>query len=74
MSGMRTAGLRTVLQRDSDAADCELYRVISRIESLAERIPVAAPKLRGVAIKLRAARPDLRAFMHSDDLEATRGY
>jgi len=65
---------RTELQRGSDSADCDLYRVICRIEALADRIKVAGPKLRGVANKLHAARGDLRSFMHSDDREATRGY
>lgn len=65
---------RTELQRATDSADCDLYRVICRIEALADRIKVAGPKLRGVANKLHAARSDLRSFMHPTDREATRGY
>lgn len=67
----RQPPLRTVLQKEADAIDCDLYRLITRVERLAETIKVAGPQLRSVSSALWAARPGLRQFMHRDDREAT---
>lgn len=68
------ANRRSTLQEEANEADCDLYRVISRLEGLADRLPIAGPKLRAVANKLHAARPALRDLMHPADRERTRGY
>lgn len=66
------AEFRTLLQAEANRLDCDLYRVIHQIEGLADRIPVAGPKLRGVANKLFLARPDLRMLMHKNDRKETQ--
>jgi hypothetical protein len=65
------ASRRTLLQDEADTLDLNLYRLINKLEGLADRTPVAASKLRGVAIKLRSARPELRALMHAEDRKAS---
>jgi len=64
---------RSTLQRECDAMDCDLYRIICRAERLAETIKVAGPKLRYVVSRLRSARPGLRELMHVDDRKGTEG-
>lgn len=67
----KRATFRSALQAEADSIDRELYGLIRRVDALAERIPVAGPKLRRAADKLYDARPILRGFMHKDDLEIT---
>lgn len=63
--------VRTELEKIADEIDCDLYRVISRLESLATKSPVAAPKIRRIARYLQGARPELRELMHPKDVENT---
>lgn len=62
---------RTVLQREADAIDCDIYRLQCRLEGLADRIKVAGPGLRQAAMELAAARPHVRRFMHEYDRSRT---
>jgi hypothetical protein len=62
---------RTELQTEADRIDCDLYRIISAVERLADRIPIAGAQLRAVAYTLHNARPGLRRFMHADDRRLT---
>lgn len=62
---------RTVLQRKADAIDCDLFRIISELESLADLIKTAGPSLRRAAMEVSAARPFVRKLMHEYDRSRT---
>lgn len=65
----------TSVQRDADAIDCDLYRVICRVESLydslkhhkGQRVTDLHKSLQG----LREARVGIRMLMDSDDRART---
>lgn len=63
---------RTLLQSEADRIDLEIFRAIQRLDELAQRIPVAASKLRGASRKLYFARVEVRSFMHPADREVTQ--
>lgn len=65
---------RTTLQREADRIDCELFRLLGRVEELYDahknyRQPrrQLSDALRG----LRSARGGVRALMHDQDREQT---
>lgn len=65
---------RTQLERDADRLDCDLYRLLGRVEALYDRHKkyhdqrkYLSESLRG----LRSARVGLRCLMHKDDRAAT---
>lgn len=58
---------RTQLQQQADAADLELYRVISRLERMHEAYPKARQSIRSALQKVRAARSPVRELMHEYD-------
>jgi hypothetical protein len=62
---------RTSIQREADRLDCDLCRLLGRVEALFEREPAARSQLRPTLRALREARPGLRALMHSQDRSAT---
>lgn len=67
---------RTELQRDADNADCDLYRVLSRVEAMYDankRDRETAKSLGPTLQHLRLARGGLRALMHKDDRKGTEG-
>jgi len=63
--------VRTVLQRECNSVDCDIYRLISKLETLADRIKVAGPSLRSAAMELAGARPFVRKYMHEYDRSRT---
>lgn len=69
---------RTDLQRRADEADCDLYRVICRVERMYDEIKGARGEritnLHKSLQDLRNARSGIRNFMHEDDRERTRGW
>ena len=71
----RTADRRTGLQRDADAADCDLYRVICRVERIYDSIKRhKGPKVTDLHRSLQAlriARTGIRMLMDKDDLART---
>jgi hypothetical protein len=62
---------RTVLQREADSIDCDIYRLQSKLERLADQIKTAGPALRRAAMELAGARPHVRRFMHEYDRSRT---
>lgn len=66
---------RTDIQRRADEADCDLYRVICRIERMYDEIKGAGgPKvaeLHKSLMGLRNARSGIRDLMHGDDRTRT---
>jgi hypothetical protein len=65
--------VRTLLQKEADAIDCDIYRLQCKLESVADRIKTAGPALRRAAMELAAARPHVRRFMHEYDRSRTNG-
>lgn len=69
--------VRSKAQRDADAFDCDLYRLICRAETLYDSVHHLNPRshertdAHELLYKLRAARPHIRAFMHQDDRAKT---
>lgn len=67
--------VRTKLQSSTDALDCDLYRIVSRLETLydATKRPdlQSALKLHQALVSLRAARTPLRSLMHEQDRKET---
>lgn len=63
--------VRTVLQRECDSIDCDVHRLMSKLERLADRIKTAGPALRRAAMELASARPHVRRFMHEYDRSRT---
>lgn len=62
---------RTELQRDADRLDCDLYRLICRVEVLWQDYPRARDKLHDSLQGLRGARNGLRSLMHELDRKET---
>lgn len=65
---------RTEIEREANMADCELYRVISRIERLYDsnkRDKIIRANLGHTLNYLRNARFGLRMLMHADDAART---
>jgi hypothetical protein len=65
---------RTKLQRDADMADCDLYRLISRVESIYDEVKARSSRsaeLQQSLMSLRKARGGIRLFMHDDDRKRT---
>lgn len=66
---------RTSMQRDADAADCDLYRVICRVERLYDSIKRhSGPRVTDLHKSLqglRNARTGIRMLMHADDRART---
>lgn len=66
---------RTQLQRDADIIDCDLYRIVTRVERLydthKERDTYARKNLAESLRALRSARVGLRVLMHESDREQT---
>lgn len=65
-------GERTQLQSDANRIDCNLYRVISAIENLADEHERHKSALLSMAATLQVERVTLRMLMHAEDLEGTR--
>lgn len=66
---------RTEIQRDANDIDCELYRVITRVERLYDGIkrrnPVSSREVLKALMSLRSARKPIRDLMHKHDVEMT---
>jgi len=65
---------RTSLQRDADRLDCDLYRLLSRVEALYDgnkRNREVRKYLSDSLSGLRGARVGLRCLMHKFDRERT---
>lgn len=64
---------RTDLQRDADRIDCDLYRILDRVELLQEEEHGyrASRALALAARALRIARAHIRSNMHEDDRAVT---
>lgn len=62
---------RTKLQREADSFDSDLYRLIDAAERNAKEFRTSNGAWADIANQLRAARPGVRFFMHSDDREQT---
>jgi hypothetical protein len=62
---------RTVLQRETNAIDCEIYALQCQLEVLADRIKTAGPGLRQAAMELAGSRYHVRRFMHEYDRKRT---
>jgi hypothetical protein len=66
---------RTTLERDADYIDCDLYRLITRVERLYDthksRDSYARDNLAKSLKALRKARVGLRVLMHETDREET---
>jgi hypothetical protein len=65
---------RTTLQRKADQIDCDLYRVLSRVESLYDEYKRHERHRTSIAKALsglRSARVELRGLMHPTDRERT---
>jgi hypothetical protein len=62
---------RTFLQREADKIDCQLFRLISQVETLATREPEHSDELRTVSRALRLNRTGIRMLMHIDDRKLT---
>lgn len=68
-----TARYRSAFERDANAIDADLYRVILRMEALIDTLPRGSRKEEmSVAItKLRQARTPVRLLMHVEDRKET---
>lgn len=66
---------RTRIQRDADSIDCDLYRVITRVERLYDSIKHhSGPRvadLHKALMSLRSARPGIRLLMNEFDRKRT---
>lgn len=63
---------RTPSQRDANEIDCDIHRLIARLERrAAEATPVDRAKWGAAASELRSARFHVRELMHSYDVEQT---
>lgn len=62
---------RTVLQREANEIDCDIYRLQCKLETLADRIKTAGPGLRQAAMELAGSRYHVRRFMHEYDRSRT---
>ncbi|MGH8326885.1 MAG: hypothetical protein ACRET2_09000 [Steroidobacteraceae bacterium] len=62
---------RTELQREADAADCDLYRLICRLETMYRRHEDKQTELAKALNGLSRARTPLRMLMHEADRETT---
>lgn len=66
---------RTQLQRDADSIDCDLYRILTRVERLYDthkaRDTYARRNLAESLQALRRGRVGLRVLMHESDREQT---
>ena len=65
---------RSDLQRKADAADCDLWSLICRVERMYDEVKGDSRKgadLHKSLMKLRNARSGIRALMHMDDLART---
>lgn len=63
--------MRTELQRETDQVDCDLCRLELRLAELADRMPVAGPKLFEASRVISTARSLVRRFMHEEDRAKT---
>lgn len=64
--------MKTLLERDADEFDCDLYRLILRAERRAEgSTPVNRAKWDSATRELRGARVHVRQMMSEKDREAT---
>jgi uncharacterized protein YcbK (DUF882 family) len=67
---------RTAIQKEADNVDCDLYRLLMRLERLYDgykRYEVVRAYLGPALNDLRAGRSKLRLLMHKDDLKGTEG-
>jgi len=67
---------RTALEREADAMDCDLFRVLTRAERLYDehkRIKDVRDNLEPTLNQLRSARSGLRQLMHKDDRKGSEG-
>lgn len=67
---------RTPLEREADAMDCDLFRVLQRAERLYDerkRDRDVRDSLGPALNQLRSARSGLRQLMHKDDRKGTEG-
>jgi hypothetical protein len=65
--------VRSKREREADSIDCDLFRLLNRVESLYQdaRQTHRASRLSESLIALRSARIGIRLFMHPDDIERT---
>jgi hypothetical protein len=63
--------VRAKVQKDADAIDCDLYRVICRVEQLYDSLKrIKGPRVTDLHKSLqglRNARTGIRMLMHEDD-------
>jgi len=65
---------RSAIQEAADDIDCNLFRLLSRVEMLAQqhqRNPDVRLKLRAAASDMRSARAEIRCLMHPEDTAKT---
>lgn len=62
---------RLSIENDANSFDCDLYRLISRAESLRVKHPSRAKQWMRAIEKLHAARPHVRQMMSTEDRRVT---
>lgn len=67
--------VRTKVQRDADKADCDLFRVIAKVESIYDSVKhhngQRVTDLHKSLMELRHARSGIRMMMHESDRART---
>lgn len=62
---------RTSTQIDANHTDCEIYRLVNRLDGMAARLH--EPDFKKAADAVASARHLVRKHMHKHDLETTNG-